>query len=138
MAAISAVAHEKVRSENKAYFFAYYLLDVEEGLQDLGLNEWKPNRVVRGRSREWNMQPIGIWGEPTSNLSVTAALVRKRTQRAQTIRSECFATGTCYQCPEIDYPVSERYFRILGLTCIPAPLGIEPNTIKYQLQTLIF
>jgi patatin-like phospholipase/acyl hydrolase len=113
MTAISAVVHEKVRSESKAHFFAYYRLDVEEGLQDVGLNEWKPKssgaRTIE-RIKHATDRYLGRADVRSQCHQCAAALVRKRTQRAQTMLWECFATGTRYKCPEKECPSpNERY-----------------------------
>ena len=103
MTEISDVIHRKVRSESENHLFTYYRLDVEEGLQDVRLNEWKPKssgmrtleRIKRATNRYLRRADVR-----SQCRQCAGALVRRRTQRAQTMRWECFATGTRYKCPE--------------------------------------
>ncbi|KAL2045530.1 hypothetical protein N7G274_001958 [Stereocaulon virgatum] len=113
MTTISAVVHDRVTSESKAHFFAYHRLDVEEGLQDVGLIEWKPKssgaRTIK-RIKDATDRYLRRADVRSQFLQCAEALVRKRTQRAQTMRWECFAIGTRYKCPEKDCPSpNERY-----------------------------
>lgn len=114
MTEISDVVHKRVRSESEDHFFAYYRLDVEEGLQDVGLNEWKPKsngaRTIE-RIKEATDRYLGRGDVRSQCHQCAAALVNRRTQRAQTMRWECFATGTRYKCPEKNCPTPNVRFQ---------------------------
>ena len=119
MADISEIIHKKVRSESKIHLFAYYRLDVEEGLQDVHLDEWKP-KPSGARTIERIKAATNKYlrrGDVKSQCHQCAvALVQRRTQRAQTMRWESFATGTRYKCPIERCPdANERYENRNGL-----------------------
>ena len=103
---ISYLIHEKVRSESKI-FFNYYRLDVDEGLQDVRLNEWMPKssgKTTIQKIREATARYLQNQ-EVRSQLQECAAdLVKKRIQRAKTMHWERFATGTIYKCPKENCP----------------------------------
>ena len=106
LADISDVVHHKVRSESEN-LFKYYRLDVEEGLQDVRLNEWKPKssgKTTLQRIREATARYLQKKEVRSQCQDCAADLVRKRAQRARTMRWECFATGTQYKCPKDDCP----------------------------------
>ena len=93
LAEISYLSHEKVGSESKE-FFNYYRLDVDEGLQDVRLNEWMPKssgKTTLQRIREAAARYLQNQ-EVRSQLQECAVdLVKRRIQRAKTMRWERFA-----------------------------------------------
>ena len=102
LADISEVVHHKVSSESKNVF-KYYRLDVEEGLQDVRLNEWKPKsggKTTLRKIREATTRYLQKQEVRSQCQQCAMDLVRKRKQRARTMRWECFATGTRYKCPK--------------------------------------
>ncbi len=106
LADISDVVHNKVRSESEN-LFKYYRLDVEDGLQDVRLNEWKPKssgKTTLQRIREATARYLQKKEVNSQCQECAWDLVRRRTQRARTMRWECFATGTRYKCPKDDCP----------------------------------
>ena len=98
----SYVVHKRLRSESKK-FFKYYPLDVDEGLQYVRLNEWMPKssgKTTLQRIREATARYLQ-YREVRSQLQECAAnLVKRRIQRAETMRWERFATGAQYKCPK--------------------------------------
>ena len=103
---ISYLVHEKVRSESKE-FFNYYRLDVDEGLQNVRLNEWMPKssgKTTLHMIREATARYLQSQ-EVRSQLEKCAAdLVKIRIERAKTMHWERFATGTIYKCPKETCP----------------------------------
>ena len=110
---ISDVVHNKVRSESEN-LFKYYRLDVEDGLQDVRLDEWKPKssgKTTLQRIREATARYLQKKEVRSQCQECAVALVRLRMQRARTMRWECFATGTRYKCPKDDCPYPAMRFR---------------------------
>ena len=106
LADISDVVHNKVRSESEN-LFKYYRLDVEDGLQDVRLNEWKPRssgKTTLERIREATARYLQKKEVRSQCQECAEDLVTIRIQRARTMRWECFATGTRYKCPKDDCP----------------------------------
>ncbi len=110
---ISDVVHEKVTSESKLQRFDYFRFDVKEGLQAVRMDEWrrKPRgettleKVEMATKRYLKQDGVGA-----SIKQCAAYLVDKRTQRAQTMRWERFATGSRYRCPLADCPTPKAMF----------------------------
>ena len=94
--------HHNVRRQCM-HRFEYYRLEVDEGLQDVHVNEWNP-----ASSGETTLQKIreatAIYlqkPEVRSQVEKCAeSLVNKRAKRAKTWRWEYWATGTQYKCPK--------------------------------------
>lgn len=109
---ISDAVHRKVGYESTQQLFHYYRFDVKDGLQKVRLNEWKPKqsgsitlkRIHEATSRYLKQPKV-------SDLIRECAkkLVELRTQRAQTMRWERFATGIRYKCPLDDCPISRTH-----------------------------
>ena len=109
---ISDAVHNEVEYESTHQLFHYYRFDVKEGLQEVRMNEWKPKpsgsitlkRIQEATSRYLKEPKI-------SDLIRECAkkLVKRRTQRAQTMRWERFATGIRYKCPLDDCPISRTH-----------------------------
>lgn len=109
---ISDAVHNKVEYESTQQLFHYYRFDVKEGLQQVRMNEWKPKqsgsitlkRIHEATSRYLKQSKV-------SDLIRECAtkLVEIRTQRAQTMRWERFATGIRYKCPLDDCPISRTH-----------------------------
>ena len=98
---ISDCVHAQVIEESIQQDFLYYRLDVEGGLQDVRLNEWKPKSTgeITLRRIEFATNKYLEDEDVQANIEDCArALVRNRTHRAQTQRWETFATGTRYRC----------------------------------------
>lgn len=99
---ISDKIHEQVLKESLQKYFLYYRLDVADGLQDVRLNEWKPKatgeltlRRIEAATKKY------LEGNEDVRLRIedcAQALVSNRVHRSQTMRWECFATGTRYRC----------------------------------------
>lgn len=109
---ISDVVHNKVEYESEQQLFDYYRFDVNEGLQEVRMNEWKPkpsgsvtlNRIQEATSRYLEHKEVSYLIRECAK-----RLVEKRAQRAQTMRWERFATGTRYKCPLDDCPISKTH-----------------------------
>lgn len=111
---ISDVVHDKVTSESEAQGFDYFRFDVKEGLQAVRMSEWRPKpsgeitleKIERATKSYLKQEDIGALIQRCA-----AYLVDKRTQRAQTMRWERFATGTQYRCPlAADCPTPKAKF----------------------------
>ena len=101
-AEISDVVHNKVDQRSKVQDFEYHRFDVKEGLQRVRMDEWRPKlggHITFGKIER--ATEIYLKQEDVRALIQRYAghLVEKRTQRAQTMRWERFATGTRYRCP---------------------------------------
>ena len=99
---ISDVVHNKVDLKSKVQDFEYHRFDVKEGLQRVRMDEWRPKSggdITFGKIEV--ATEIYLKQEDVRALIQRYAvhLVEKRTQRAQTMRWERFATGTRYRCP---------------------------------------
>lgn len=99
---ISDHVDKNLSDESERQSFSYYRLDVDQGLQDVNLNEWKPKqtgeatlrRIVSGFKEYLQAEKV-----QTKIRHCAQELVRIRTLRAQTMRWEIFATGVRYNCP---------------------------------------
>ena len=102
LADISDVVHNKVTAESEVQGFEYFRFDVKEGLQAVRMDEWRPrssgkitlDKIHMATERYLKQEDIRAWIQQCA-----AYLVDKRTQRAQTMQWERFATGTLYRCP---------------------------------------
>lgn len=98
----SHVVHEKVMHESEVQKFAYFRFDVQEGLQAVRMNEWRPKpdgditleKIEVATKTYLEQKDVG-----SSIQRCAKDLVEKRMQRAQTMRWERFATGAHYRCP---------------------------------------
>ncbi|MCJ1450761.1 hypothetical protein MMC28_001095 [Mycoblastus sanguinarius] len=111
---ISDVVHNKVRSESEQQLFSYYRLEVDEGLQDVRLNEWKPKpkgNITLQRIKHATDKYLSQEYVRSQCQQCAAALVRRRTTRAQTLRWEGFANGTWYRCPIPDCSTPKARFK---------------------------
>ena len=102
---ISEVVHKKITSESKVQGFDYFRLDVEEGLQAVRVNEWRPKPDGDITLRNIEMATKKYLEQKSVGRSIQRCaeyMVDKRTQRAQTMRWERFATGAYYRCPLAD------------------------------------
>lgn len=106
---ISQHIDKRLSIESERQKFSYYRLDVDEGLQNISLNEWKPKKTgettlkrVVGALRNC----IQTEKVRTKIHDCAQELVRIRRLRAQTMRWETFATGVRYYCriPNCNYP----------------------------------
>ena len=99
---ISEHIDKNLSDESERQNFSYYRLDVDQGLQDVHLNEWKPKRTGEITLRRI-MGAFSIYLQAEKNQikihDCAQELVRIRTLRAQTMRWEIFATGIRYSCP---------------------------------------
>ncbi|KAL8725338.1 MAG: hypothetical protein Q9181_006448 [Wetmoreana brouardii] len=99
---ISDLVHRKVVEASEQTAFSYYRWDVQDGLQDVRLDEWKPvssgeitlARIERATNRYLE---AGHVGDKIRECAIS--LVNARMLRAQTMRWESYATGTRYRCP---------------------------------------
>ncbi|KAL8950721.1 MAG: hypothetical protein Q9222_003257 [Ikaeria aurantiellina] len=99
---ISDVVHHKIIDASKQEAFIYHRFDVQGGLQDVRLDEWKPlssgditlARIERATYRYLDAKDIR-----EEIRQCAATLVNARLQRAQTMRWESYATGARYKCP---------------------------------------
>ena len=101
-AEISELVHNKVDLKSKVQDFDYHRFNVKEGLQRVRMDEWRPKlggHITLGKIER--ATEIYLKQEDVRALIQRYAvyLVEKRTQRAQTMRWERFATGTRYRCP---------------------------------------
>ncbi len=109
---ISDVVHNKVEYESKQQSFEYHRFDVEQGLQEVQINEWKPKpsgSVTLKRIQEATSSYLDNKKVSYRIRECAKRLVNKRAQRAQTMRWELFATGTRYKCPLNDCPISKTH-----------------------------
>ena len=95
--------HRKVQEVSKGSpGFNYYRLDVEGGIPDVRLDEWKPRddgeltlQKIRLRTEGYLMKETVV-----SQLDTLAkSLVERRISRSQMMRWEAFAAGIRYKCP---------------------------------------
>ena len=113
LSSISESVHEEVRYASKLHSFDYHRFEVEEGLQDVTLDEWRPK--ISGKITFQKIEAatkMYLRKKEVRNQIQECArfLVGKRTLRAQTMRWERFATGTRYQCPFSGCPISDARF----------------------------
>ena len=113
LANISDVVHNKVEYESKQQLFHYYRFDVKEGLQEVGMNDWKPKpsgSITLKRIQEATSRYLKQAKVSDVIRECAERLVERRTQRAQTMRWERFATGTRYKCPlDCSIPKTHRF-----------------------------
>ena len=105
VAKISDVVHDKVMSESEDQGFAYFRFDVKEGLQTVRINEWRPKSSGDSTLEKIETATKTYLKKESVRSSIQRCakyLVEKRTQRAQTMRWERFATGVRYICPLTD------------------------------------
>lgn len=98
---ISDDIHYQVQVESKRQNFLYYRLDVEKGLQDVRLNEWKPKSNGEITLRRIESATNSYLKDPKIEADIkncARALVESRIERAKTQAWETFATGTRYRC----------------------------------------
>lgn len=110
---ISESIHDDAKYASKLQRFDYHRFEVEEGLQDIPIDEWRPriSGKITFRKIETATQLYLRKKEIRSQIQQCARiLVGKRTLRAETMRWECFATGTRYQCPFSGCSISEARF----------------------------
>lgn len=93
---------KKLKDENERQNFHYYRLNVDQGLQDVAVDEWKPKKTgettlrrIVSAFKEY-LQTDKAQGKINE---CAQELVRVRTLRAKTTRWETFATGVRYFCP---------------------------------------
>ncbi|KAI4109374.1 MAG: hypothetical protein L6R37_000531 [Teloschistes peruensis] len=99
---ISNLVHHKIVDASQKAAFSYYRWDVQGGLQDVRLDEWKPissgqntrDRIERATVRYLSDPDVVEQIKDCAN-----TLVHARMLRAQTMRWESYATGTRYRCP---------------------------------------
>ncbi|KAL9011734.1 MAG: hypothetical protein Q9173_003442 [Seirophora scorigena] len=99
---ISDLVHQKIKEARKQDDFTYYRWDVQDGLQDVRLDEWKPiesgeitrERIGRATNRYLESPDVRVQIRNCADVLVHARLLR-----AQTMRWEMYATGTRYRCP---------------------------------------
>lgn len=111
MSNMSESIHDKVKYESKLR--SYHRFEVEEGLQDVRLDEWGPriSGKITFQKIEAATKAYLRKKEVRNEIQQCARfLVKKRALRAQTMRWEHFATGTRYQCPFSGCPISEARF----------------------------
>ena len=113
LANISDVVHNKIEYESKQQLFHYYRFDVREGLQEVGMNDWKPKpsgSITLKRIQEATSRYLKQTKVSDAIRECAERLVERRTQRAQTMRWERFATGTRYKCPlDCSIPKTRRF-----------------------------
>ena len=98
---ITDEVHKQVHEESLQQDFLYYRLNVEEGLQDVRLNEWKPKPTGEITLRRIEVATRRYLENDRVQKEIeecALALVKTRISRSQTMRWECFATGTRYRC----------------------------------------
>lgn len=113
LSVISESIHEGVIYASRLQSFDYHRLEVEEGLQDVPLDEWRSK--ISGKTTFQNIEAATrtyLRKKEVRNKIQQCArfLVGKRTLRAQTMRWERFATGTRYRCPFSECPISEARY----------------------------
>lgn len=99
---ISEYIDKKLTDESERQDFSYYRLDVDQGLQDVRLNEWKPKTTGESTLRRIESAFKNCLEKEKVRSKIhdcAQALVRIRLSRAQTVRWESFATGIRYHCP---------------------------------------
>ncbi|KAI4130347.1 MAG: hypothetical protein LQ338_001782 [Usnochroma carphineum] len=99
---ISDLVHQKIKAAQKQDVFTYYRWDVQDGLQGVRLDEWKPidsGEITRARIERATNRYLGSPQVQAQIRECAEILVHIRLQRAQTMRWEMYATGTRYRCP---------------------------------------
>ncbi|KAL9602366.1 MAG: hypothetical protein Q9219_001932 [cf. Caloplaca sp. 3 TL-2023] len=141
---ISDLVHQKICQARKEDGFAYYRWDVQGGLQDVRLDEWKPiesgettrARIERATNRYLESPEIDKQVRECAEILVHARLLR-----AQTMRWEMFAAGTRYRCPLPSCPYQSLRFQNRNelMDHLQAVHGkAPPDAQNYQeIQTLL-
>ncbi|KAL8680671.1 MAG: hypothetical protein Q9186_003156 [Xanthomendoza sp. 1 TL-2023] len=99
---ISDLVHHRIEDVSQLWDFSYYRLDVQDGLQDVRLDEWKPvssGDTTRERIERATCQYLEATDTRKKIRKCAATMVFARSLRAQTMRWESYATGTRYRCP---------------------------------------
>ncbi|KAL8724639.1 MAG: hypothetical protein Q9181_006736 [Wetmoreana brouardii] len=99
---VSDIVHREIVDASKQAAFDYYRWDVQGGLEDVSLDEWKPSssgkrtltRIARATNRY--LEDVNVRKQIRD---CAATLVRSRMLRAQTMRWESHTSGTRYECP---------------------------------------
>ena len=110
---ISKTIHDRVKYASKYQRFGYHRFEVEQDLQDVRLDEWRPRisgKITFGKIEAATKAYLRKKEVRNEIQRWAKSLVAKRTLRAQTMRWERFATGTRYQCPFSGCPISEARF----------------------------
>ena len=105
--------HDEVKYASKLHSFGYHRFEVEEGLQDVRVDELRPkiSGKITFQTIEAATKMYLEKKEVRHQIHQCARfLVGKRTLRAQTMQWERFATGTRYRCPFTGCPISEARF----------------------------
>ncbi|KAL8923981.1 MAG: hypothetical protein Q9208_004265 [Pyrenodesmia sp. 3 TL-2023] len=98
---ISDLVHQKIKAVRKQDDFTYYRWDVQNGLEDVRLDEWKPidtGKDTLAQIHEATHRYLDSVDVQRQIRECTAILVSARWQRAHTMRWEMYATGTRYRC----------------------------------------
>ncbi|KAL8693778.1 MAG: hypothetical protein Q9218_001474 [Villophora microphyllina] len=99
---ISDLVHRKIVDASQEASFSYYRWDVQGGLQDIRLDEWKPTSSGQSTLERIERATNRYLSDPQVVRQIrecAATLVHARILRAQTMRWESYATGTRYRCP---------------------------------------
>ncbi|KAI4251291.1 MAG: hypothetical protein LQ352_004938 [Teloschistes flavicans] len=99
---ISDLVHHKIVDASKKASFSYYRWDVQGGLQDVRLDEWKPTSSGQNTRDRIERATVRYLSDPAVVEQIrecASTLVNARMLRAQTMRWESYATGTRYRCP---------------------------------------
>ncbi|KAL9022282.1 MAG: hypothetical protein Q9185_000524 [Variospora sp. 1 TL-2023] len=99
---ISDLVHQKINEVRKQDDFTYYRWDVQDGLQHVRLDEWKPiesGEITRTRIERATHKYLEYPDVRNQIRYCADVLVHARLLRAQTMRWEMYATGTRYRCP---------------------------------------
>ncbi|KAL8799034.1 MAG: hypothetical protein Q9182_006187 [Xanthomendoza sp. 2 TL-2023] len=100
---ISDIVHGRIIDASRGRLdFSYYRLDVQDGLQDVRVDEWKPiasGATTRARIELATTRYLQATDICEEIRACAVTLVHARSLRAQTMRWECYATGTRYRCP---------------------------------------
>ena len=98
---VSELVHEKILEASKDSVFSYYRWDLQDLLQDVRLDEWKPissGEITRTRIERATKQYLNGAAGRNQIRDCARTLVDARLLRAQTMRWESYATGTKYRC----------------------------------------
>ncbi len=99
---ISEHIDKKLSMESERQNFSYYRLDVDNGLQDVSLNEWKPKKTGEITMKRIANAFRNYYQTEKVRRKIhdcAQTLVQIRRLRAQTTRWATFATGIRYSCP---------------------------------------
>ncbi|KAG8529725.1 uncharacterized protein KY384_005206 [Bacidia gigantensis] len=98
----SNYVHKRVTMESKLQGSNYYRLEVDEMLSTVRLDEWKPKdsgKFTLERIKKATYEYLQQANVKSLCATLAEQLAEKRILRSQTMRWECFATGTRYRCP---------------------------------------